>query len=122
MSEEQRKEFEMIALIANSYAPTDALTRAILFRAMKAAHNAAVRKCAESAQAFQAGDHDETPRVSQGSILKNQEKKSKEELLAMREAQKRLAWIENVKRIMNWDQETAEKEWARIFTQQTEKP
>jgi len=44
--------------------------------------------------------------------------KEKGELKAIREAQKRLTWIENVKRIKGWDQETAEREWARIFNQQ----
>lgn len=41
--------------------------------------------------------------------------KTKEELNAIREAQKRNAWIENVKRVYGWDQERAEKEWAKIF-------
>lgn len=40
----------------------------------------------------------------------------KKELKAAREAQKRLTWINNVKRIYNWDQETAEREWTKIHT------
>lgn len=40
--------------------------------------------------------------------------KSKEELLAIREAQKRLSWIENVKRVLGYDQEKAESEWSKI--------
>lgn len=42
-------------------------------------------------------------------------KKSKEELTAIREAQKRLTWIENVKRIQNLSQEEAERKWTEIF-------
>lgn len=42
-------------------------------------------------------------------------KKSPEELRAIREAQKRLTWIDNVKRIYNWSDEQAEAEWQRIF-------
>lgn len=42
--------------------------------------------------------------------------KSKEELKAIREAQKRLSWIDNVKRIYNWDQERAEAEWTKVFS------
>jgi hypothetical protein len=34
---------------------------------------------------------------------------------ALREAQKRNAWIDNVKRVYGWDQERAEREWAKIF-------
>lgn len=41
--------------------------------------------------------------------------KTPEELKAIREAQKRLSWIDNVKRIKGWDQERAEAEWTRIF-------
>jgi site-specific DNA-cytosine methylase len=44
-------------------------------------------------------------------------RKSKEELIAIREAQKRLTWIENVKRIKGWGQEKAESEWTKIFNQ-----
>ncbi|HYF69133.1 MAG TPA: hypothetical protein VD884_13410 [Ohtaekwangia sp.] len=36
-------------------------------------------------------------------------------LKAMREAQKRLTWIENVKRVSNLTQEQAEAAWTRIF-------
>lgn len=42
-------------------------------------------------------------------------KKSKEELNAIREAQKRLSWIDNVKRIYNLTQEEAEKQWTKTF-------
>lgn len=45
-------------------------------------------------------------------------KKSKEELHAINEARKRLAWIENVKRINNWTQEQAEAAWTKIFNPQ----
>lgn len=41
--------------------------------------------------------------------------RDKEELKAIREVQKRLSWIENVKRIYGWGQERAEKEWTKIF-------
>lgn len=34
---------------------------------------------------------------------------------AIRVAQKRLAWIQNVKRVFNWDQQKAEEEWTKIF-------
>lgn len=43
--------------------------------------------------------------------------KTKEELNTIREAQKRLSWIDNVKRIYNWDQERAEAEWTNIQAQ-----
>lgn len=43
------------------------------------------------------------------------EKRTKEELAAIREAQKRLTWIENVKRLYGWDQEEAERRWEKIF-------
>jgi len=39
----------------------------------------------------------------------------KQKLNAIREAQKRLSWIENVKRIKGLDQQEAEKAWAKIF-------
>lgn len=43
--------------------------------------------------------------------------KSKEELNAIREAQKRLSWIENVKRVQGYTQGQAEQAWAKIFNQ-----
>lgn len=49
-------------------------------------------------------------------------KKSKEELHAINEARKRLAWIENVKRINNWTQEQAEAAWTKIFNPDTTIP
>lgn len=42
-------------------------------------------------------------------------KKSKAELHAIREASKRLSWIENVKRIEGYSQEEAEAAWTKIF-------
>lgn len=39
----------------------------------------------------------------------------KQELKCAREAQKRLTWINNVKRIYGWDQERAEAEWTKLF-------
>ncbi len=44
--------------------------------------------------------------------------KPTEEQRVMREAQKRLAWIDNVKRIKGYTQEQAEKEWTKIFNSQ----
>lgn len=41
--------------------------------------------------------------------------KSKEELNALREGQKRLTWINNVKRIQNLTQEEAELKWELIY-------
>lgn len=41
--------------------------------------------------------------------------KSKDELTAIREAQKRNAWINNVKKVYGYTQEQAEREWAKIF-------
>lgn len=38
----------------------------------------------------------------------------KEEVKAMREAQKRLTWIDNVKRKLGYTQEQAEKKWSEI--------
>lgn len=48
--------------------------------------------------------------------------KDKEEIKALREAQKRLTWIDNVKRKLNYTQEQAEKKWAEINNQQTVTP
>lgn len=39
----------------------------------------------------------------------------KQRVYAAREAQKRLSWIDNVKRKLGYDQEKAESEWLRIF-------
>jgi hypothetical protein len=41
--------------------------------------------------------------------------KTPEELKAAREAQKRLMWIENVKRVQGYSQEQAERIWAKIY-------
>lgn len=41
--------------------------------------------------------------------------KDKQELNAIREAQKRNTWIENVKRIQGLDQKQAEELWTKIF-------
>lgn len=41
--------------------------------------------------------------------------KSKEELQAIREAQKRIAWISKVKRTNGYSQEEAEKAWAKTY-------
>jgi hypothetical protein len=46
--------------------------------------------------------------------------KTKDELKAVREAQKRLSWIENVKRVNKYTQEQAEAAWTRIFGTKTE--
>lgn len=43
--------------------------------------------------------------------------KSKEEIKAMREAQKRLTWIDNVKRKLGYSQEEAEKAWLKIHSE-----
>lgn len=45
--------------------------------------------------------------------------KSKEEINALREAQKRLTWIDNVKRKLGYSQEEAEKKWQEIFIKRT---
>lgn len=42
-------------------------------------------------------------------------KPSEKELKALREAQKRLAWIDNVKRRLGYTQEEAERAYTRIF-------
>lgn len=41
--------------------------------------------------------------------------KTREELNAIREAQKRTSWIENVKRVKDYSQEEAEAAWTKIF-------
>lgn len=41
-----------------------------------------------------------------------------EQVKALREAQKRLAWIENVKKKLGYSQEEAEKAYLRIFKQE----
>lgn len=40
---------------------------------------------------------------------------NEQRLKSMREAQKRLTWIDNVKMKLGYDQEKAESEWSRIF-------
>lgn len=42
-------------------------------------------------------------------------KKSKEELNALREEQRRLTWINNVKRIQNLTQREAELKWELVY-------
>lgn len=44
----------------------------------------------------------------------SKQQKSKEEINALREAQKRLTWIDNVKRKLGYSQEEAEKKWVEI--------
>jgi hypothetical protein len=44
--------------------------------------------------------------------------KTDAELKAVREAQKRNSWIENVKRVKGYSQEEAEKAWTKIFNSQ----
>lgn len=48
--------------------------------------------------------------------------KNNEQLKAVREAQKRLAWIENVKRIKGLSQEEAERLWLKIDQSQCTAP
>lgn len=45
--------------------------------------------------------------------------KTKEELTAIRESQKRLTWIDNVKRKLGYTQEEAEKKWSEINQQKS---
>lgn len=47
--------------------------------------------------------------------------KTKEEINAVRFAQKRLAWIDNVKRKLGYTQEQAEKKWLEINANQQSK-
>ena len=44
--------------------------------------------------------------------------KTRQELNAIREAQKRTSWIENVKRVKDYSQEEAESAWSKIFAPQ----
>lgn len=56
-------------------------------------------------------------------MTNNTDKSEKEgRVKALREAQKRLTWIDNVKRKLNYTQEQAEAEWTKIHNSQSKQP